>query len=79
VRPFRKKIPKVLNQRIAQTLLEADGWTMVAGGKHQIKMTKPRERPITLPAHGGKDYPTGLAEAILKQAGLGRRSRKGRE
>ncbi len=79
MRPFRKKIPKVLNQRTTQALLESEGWTMVVGGKHQVKMTKSGQRPITLPAHKGQDYPTGLAEAILKQAGLGRRSRKGKE
>lgn len=27
-------------------------------------------RPITLPQHKGRDYPTGLAQAILKQAEL---------
>jgi len=27
-------------------------------------------RPITLPQHKGRDYPTDLARAIIKQAGL---------
>jgi predicted RNA binding protein YcfA (HicA-like mRNA interferase family) len=43
---------------------------MRRGGKHQVKMTKPGCRPITLPQHKGRDYPTGLAQAILRQAGL---------
>jgi predicted RNA binding protein YcfA (HicA-like mRNA interferase family) len=33
-------------------------------------MTKSGCRPITLPQHKGRDYPTGLAQAILKQAEL---------
>jgi predicted RNA binding protein YcfA (HicA-like mRNA interferase family) len=33
-------------------------------------MTKPDHRPITLPQHKGRDYPVGLAGAILRQAGL---------
>jgi len=30
-------------------ILEDSGWTRDRGGKHQVKMTKPGERPITLP------------------------------
>jgi predicted RNase H-like HicB family nuclease len=30
--------------------LEAEGWTLERGGKHQVKMTKPGRRPIALPA-----------------------------
>jgi predicted RNase H-like HicB family nuclease/predicted RNA binding protein YcfA (HicA-like mRNA interferase family) len=40
-----------LNQRKAIKLLREDGWTQVRGGKHQVKMTKPGRRPITLPRH----------------------------
>lgn len=64
------QLPKVLNQRSARELLERSGWVMVRGGKHNVKMTKPGERPITLPHHGGQDYARGLTEAILRQAGL---------
>jgi predicted RNA binding protein YcfA (HicA-like mRNA interferase family) len=59
-----------LNQKKAIGLLKENGWTQARGGKHQVKMTKPGSRPITLPQHKGRDYPTGLAQAILKQAGL---------
>ena len=59
-----------LSQKKAIKLLEANGWTRSPGGKHQVKMTKPGQRPITLPQHKGRDYSPGLASAILKQAGL---------
>jgi len=59
-----------LNQRRAIRLLERHGWTRTAGGRHQVKMVKPGERPITLPDNHRRDYPAGLAHAILKQAGL---------
>jgi predicted RNA binding protein YcfA (HicA-like mRNA interferase family) len=60
----------VLSQKAARKLLEHNGWTMTRGGKHVVKMTKPGERPITLPHHKGRDYPPGLTAAILRQAGL---------
>jgi predicted RNA binding protein YcfA (HicA-like mRNA interferase family) len=59
-----------LNQKKAIKLLGKNGWMQSRGGKHQIKMTKPGCRPITLPQHKGRDYPPGLARAILRQAGL---------
>lgn len=59
-----------LDQKKAIKLLRENGWTQSRGGKHQVKMTKPGFRPITLPQHHGRDYLTGLAHAILKQAGL---------
>jgi predicted RNA binding protein YcfA (HicA-like mRNA interferase family) len=59
-----------LTQKKAIKLLKEDGWVQVRGGKHQVKMTKPGKRPITLPHHKGRDYPAGLARAALKQAGL---------
>jgi predicted RNA binding protein YcfA (HicA-like mRNA interferase family) len=59
-----------LNQKKAIKLLRENGWAQSRGGKHQVKMTKPGRRPITLPQHKGRDYPAGLARAILKQAGL---------
>ena len=46
------------------------GGRRLAAAKHQVKMTKPGHRPITLPQHKGRDYQPGLASAILKQAGL---------
>jgi predicted RNA binding protein YcfA (HicA-like mRNA interferase family) len=65
-------MPGPLNQKSAQTGLEAHGWTRTLGGKHVVKMVKPGCRPITLPHHGGKDYGKGLAAAIRRQAGLAR-------
>ena len=59
-----------LNQKKAIKLLKENGWTQARGGKHQVKMTKPGCRPITLPQHKGRDYQPGLTSAILKQAGL---------
>lgn len=61
---------QVLNQRVAIRLLEADGWRLTRGGKHQVKMVKRGQRPITLPQHKGRDYSRGPTAAILKQAGL---------
>jgi len=58
------------NQRSLKALLEADDWTGTLGGKHDVKMTKPGERPITLPNHGGEDYSRDLTARILRQAGL---------
>jgi predicted RNA binding protein YcfA (HicA-like mRNA interferase family) len=60
----------VLNQKAARKLLEEHRWTMTRGGKPVVKMTKPGERRITLPQHQNRDYPPGLANASLRQAGL---------
>jgi predicted RNA binding protein YcfA (HicA-like mRNA interferase family) len=59
-----------LDQRKAIRLLLMHGWTRTRGGKHQVKMTKRGRRPITLPHHKGRDYPPGLAAAILREARL---------
>jgi predicted RNA binding protein YcfA (HicA-like mRNA interferase family) len=59
-----------LNQKKAIKLLRDHGWEQSRGGKHQVKMIKPGQRPITLPQHKGRDYPIGLARAIIRQAGL---------
>jgi predicted RNA binding protein YcfA (HicA-like mRNA interferase family) len=59
------------NQRSMKRLLEANGWAETAGGKHVVKMTKPGQRPITLPHDKGSGgYPIGLSMAIMRQAGL---------
>ena len=63
-------VGKTLNQKAAIRLLEENGWKRTRGGKHQVKMTKPGSRPITLPVHKGRDYSRGLTAAILRQAGL---------
>lgn len=46
-----------LNQKKAIKLLKENGWTQARGGKHQVKMTKPGCRPITLPQHKGARLP----------------------
>ena len=58
------------NQKSARKLLREHGWSETIGGKHVVKMEKHGRRPITLPMHKGRDYPKGLARAILRQAGL---------
>jgi predicted RNA binding protein YcfA (HicA-like mRNA interferase family) len=65
-------MPRLLNQKRAQLLLQRHGWSTARGGKHVIKMTKPGHRPITLPRHHGADYGPALTAAILRQAGLDR-------
>lgn len=59
-----------VNQKQWIKLLIEEGWTRERGGKHQVKMTKPGCRPITLPMHKGRQYPKGLNAAIRRQAGL---------
>jgi predicted RNA binding protein YcfA (HicA-like mRNA interferase family) len=63
-------VDRTLDQRKAIKLLIEAGWTQSRGGKHQVKMVKKGQRPITLPHHRGRDYSRGLARMILKQAGL---------
>jgi len=60
-----------MNQKSARKLLEKNGWTKTQGGKHNIKMEKAGQRPITLPMHHGEDYSKSLTARILRQAGLG--------
>jgi len=61
---------KLLSQKSARKLLERHEWSKTAGGKHNVKMTKPGHRPITLPLHKGQDYSFDLTRAILRQAGI---------
>jgi predicted RNA binding protein YcfA (HicA-like mRNA interferase family) len=49
--------------------LQDEGWTLERGGKH-AKMTKPGQRPITLPEHKRRAYSKGLEAALRRQAGL---------
>lgn len=46
--------------------LKGEGWTAERGGKHQVKMTKPSCRPITLPMKKGEQYAKGM-NAMLKR------------
>ena len=64
------EVPKTCNQAEARKLLERHGWARTKGGKHNVKMEKEGERPITLPMHKGQQYSKDLTRAILKQAGI---------
>jgi predicted RNA binding protein YcfA (HicA-like mRNA interferase family) len=66
----RQQIPRTMNQREAQALLESNGWKRTLGGKHVVKMEKEGRRPITLPSCNGEQYSVGLTSRILTQAGL---------
>ncbi len=48
--------------------LQREGWTKERGGDHQVKMTKPGCRPITLPMHKGAQYSKGMNAAIRRQS-----------
>jgi hypothetical protein len=53
-------------QKVWIKKLQADGWALERGGKHQVKMTKPGCRPITLPENKRRAYSKGL-EAQLRR------------
>jgi predicted RNA binding protein YcfA (HicA-like mRNA interferase family) len=61
---------KRYSQKALVRELSKHGWTKTAGGKHQVKMVKPGERPITIPEFRGETLPIGLSRSILKQAGV---------
>jgi predicted RNA binding protein YcfA (HicA-like mRNA interferase family) len=63
-------LPKTISQKTGRTLLEGQGWTKTRGGKHNVKMEKEGERPITLPKHRGTGVQCGSDPRILKQAVL---------
>lgn len=50
--------------------LQLEGWTKERGGKHQVKMTKPGMRPITLPENKREVYSKGFKAQLRRQAGL---------
>jgi predicted RNA binding protein YcfA (HicA-like mRNA interferase family) len=53
-------------------LLEDDGWFLVrTNGSHRICQHPTKPGSIPVPVHSlGNDIPTGLRQAILRQAGL---------
>ena len=67
---FKRQLPKTMTQRQARSLLEANGWNCIRGGKHVVKMEKEGRRPVTLPSHNGETYSVSLTREILKSAGL---------
>ena len=50
--------------------LQREGWTLERGGKHQVKMTKPGQRPITLPENKRRAYSKGFEAQLRREAGL---------
>jgi predicted RNA binding protein YcfA (HicA-like mRNA interferase family) len=53
-------------------LMKENGWILDRiKGSHHI-FIKEGKRAVPVPIHGSKDLPTGLVEAILKQADIRR-------
>jgi predicted RNA binding protein YcfA (HicA-like mRNA interferase family) len=50
--------------------LEGEGWAFGRGKNHQVKMTKPGRRPITLPEHKRRAYSKGFEAQLRREAGL---------
>jgi predicted RNA binding protein YcfA (HicA-like mRNA interferase family) len=50
--------------------LKQAGWKLERGGKHQVKMTKPGMRPITLPENKRRAYSKGFEAELRRQAEL---------
>lgn len=50
--------------------LQRKGWTRERGGKHQVKMTKPGHRPVTLPENKRRAYSKGFEAELRRQASL---------
>ena len=50
--------------------LQLEGWKLERGGKHQVKMTKPGHRSISLPEHKRRAYSKGFEAQLRREAGL---------
>ena len=50
--------------------LEQEGWALERGGKHQVKMTKPGQRPVTLPENKRRAYSKGFEAQLRRETGL---------
>jgi hypothetical protein len=57
-------MPKTQKEWIKR--LRAEGWSKERGGNHQVKMTKPGFRPVTLPENRRRAYSKGF-EAQLER------------
>jgi hypothetical protein len=55
-------MPQTQKQWIKRLL--GEGWTKERGGKHQVKMTKPGCRPITLPENKRRAYSKGFESQL---------------
>ena len=51
-------------------LLRKNGCRFYEEGSNHEKWLNPSGRQFTVPRHSGKEIPKGLAEGILKQAGI---------
>lgn len=50
---------------------EKGGWIEIRqSGSHKIFKNPKSQLTISVPSHGSKEVPTGLAKKLLKQAGL---------
>jgi hypothetical protein len=58
-------MPKTQKQWIKR--LKREGWSKERGGNHQIKMTKPGCRPITLPENHRRAYPKGFEAQLGRE------------
>jgi len=61
-------VPETQKQWIKR--LEGEGWSFGRGNKHQVKMTKPGHRPITLPEHKRRAYSKGFEAQLRREADL---------
>jgi hypothetical protein len=50
--------------------LQRAGWSLERGGKHQVKMTKPGQRPVTLPENKRRAYSKGFEAQLRRETGL---------
>ncbi len=63
-------LPRTQTQWIK--VLGRNGWRQQAGGKHQVKMTKPGRRPVTLPDNHRRAYSRGFEAQLRRETGLDR-------
>lgn len=61
---------KRYTQKALIKMLKKHGWEHSVGGRHQVKMVREGQRPVTIPEFKGETLPVGLSQAILKQAGI---------
>lgn len=50
--------------------LQAVGWTLERGGKHQAKMTKTGHRPVTLPENKRRAYSKSFEAQLRRETGI---------
>ena len=58
-------MPRTQKQWIKRLLNE--GWSQERGGSHQVKMTKPGCRPITLPENHRRAYSKGFEARLVRE------------